>query len=156
MWPLGQTARAVADSGLDISLKIVTGRNERLKKSLEKNIWKVPTTTYGFTKDMPDLMRASDVLITKAGPGTIAEAMTASLPIILYAKLPGQEDGNVTFTVEEGAGVWAPTPNKTVQTLMEWVNHPEIRGKFVEACKRVAKPNSSRDIALEIGNKLGI
>jgi 1,2-diacylglycerol 3-beta-galactosyltransferase len=156
MGPLGQTARAVADSGLDISLKIVTGRNERLKKSLEKNIWKVPTTIYGFTKDMPDLMRASDVLITKAGPGTIAEAMTASLPIILYAKLPGQEDGNVTFTVEEGAGVWAPTPNKTVQTLMEWVNHPEIREKFVEACKRVAKPNSSRDIALEIGNKLGI
>jgi 1,2-diacylglycerol 3-beta-galactosyltransferase len=155
MGPLGQTARAVADSGLDISIKIVTGRNERLKQSLEKNFWKVPTTIYGFTKEMPDMMRAADVLVTKAGPGTIAEAMTASLPIILYAKLPGQEDGNVTFTVNEGAGVWAPTPQKTVHTLVEWVKHPEIREKFVENCKRVAKPFSSRDIALEIGNKLG-
>ena len=33
-----------------------------------------------------------------------------SLPIILYAKLPGQEDGNVDFVVSEGVGVWAPEP----------------------------------------------
>ena len=154
MGPLGQTARAVADSGLDIGLAIVTGRNERLKKSLEQHPWKIQTNIYGFTKDLPDMMRAADVLITKAGPGTIAEAMTAGLPIILYAKLPGQEDGNVTFTVEEGAGVWAPTPKKTVHTLVEWVNHPEIREQYVEACNRVARPNSSIEIAREIAKKL--
>ena len=155
MGPLGQTARAVADSGLDIGLAIVTGRNERLKHSLEQHAWEVPTIIYGFTKELPDMMRAADVLITKAGPGTIAEAMTASLPIILYSKLPGQEDGNVTFTVDEGAGVWAPTPKKTVHTLTEWVHHPEIRERFVESCKRVARPNSSIDIAHELAKKLG-
>lgn len=155
MGPLGQTARAVAESDLNIGLAIVTGRNERLKKSLEQKNWKVPTIIYGFTKELPDMMRAADVLITKAGPGTIAEAMTANLPIILYAKLPGQEDGNVTFTVDSGAGVWAPTPQKTVNTLQEWINHPEVREEVVQACKRVAKPNSSIDIAREIGKKLG-
>ena len=155
MGPLGQTARAVADSGLDIGLCIVAGRNERLKRSLEDHTWNIPTYIYGFTKELPDMMRAADVLITKAGPGTIAEAMTASLPIILYAKLPGQEDGNVTFTVEEGAGVWAPTAKKVVNTLQQWVEHPEIRETFVAACKRVAKPNSSIDIAREIAKKLG-
>ena len=155
MGPLGQTARAVADSGLDIGLAIVAGRNERLRKGLEEHTWQVPTHIYGFTKELPDMMRAADVLITKAGPGTIAEAMTASLPIILYAKLPGQEDGNVTFTVEEGAGVWAPTPQKTVHTLAEWIAHPEIREMYVESCKRVARPNSSLEIAREIGKKLG-
>ena len=49
-------------------------------------------------------MRAADIIVTKAGPGTIAEALNANLPIILYAKLPGQEDGNVTFVESEGAG----------------------------------------------------
>jgi 1,2-diacylglycerol 3-beta-galactosyltransferase len=156
MGPLGQTARAIADSGLDVALVVVAGRNERLKSSLEKSHWQVPTLIYGFTREMPDFMRAADVLVTKAGPGTIAEAFNAHLPIILFSKLPGQEDGNVTYTVEEGAGIWAPTPQRVVSALRSWVDNPAAREKVVEACRRVARPNSSIDIAREIGDKLGL
>jgi 1,2-diacylglycerol 3-beta-galactosyltransferase len=156
MGPLAQTARAINDSGLDVGLAIVAGRNERLKTSLEERQWVIPTFIYGFTRDLPDFMRAADVLVTKAGPGTIAESMNAQLPIILYAKLPGQEDGNVTFVVEEGAGVWAPTPGLVVETLAKWVNDKNERQKYVENCKRVARPRASRDIALAIGAHLGL
>jgi 1,2-diacylglycerol 3-beta-galactosyltransferase len=156
MGPLGQTARAISDSGLDLALVVVAGRNERLKTSLEKTRWQVPTLIYGFTREMPDFMRAADVLVTKAGPGTIAEAFNAHLPIILFAKLPGQEDGNVTYTVDEGAGIWAPTPQRVVSALRNWVNNPAAREKVVEACRLAARPNSSIDIAHEIGEKLGL
>ena len=156
MGPLGQTARAIAESGLDIALVVVAGRNERLKASLEKHRWQIPTLVYGFTREMPDFMRAADVLVTKAGPGTIAEAFNANLPIILYAKLPGQEDGNVTYTVDEGAGVWAPTPQRVVSALRRWVTDPTEREKVVDACRRAARPNSSIDIAHVIGQKLGL
>jgi 1,2-diacylglycerol 3-beta-galactosyltransferase len=156
MGPLGQTARAVAESGLDIAMVVVAGRNERLKASLEKHRWRIPTLVYGFTKEMPDFMRAADVLVTKAGPGTIAEAYNAHLPIILYAKLPGQEDGNVTYTVQEGAGIWAPTPQRVVSALRRWVTDPSEREKVVEACRRAARPNSSIDIAHVIGQRLGL
>ena len=37
-------------------------------------------------------LNAADFIVTKAGPGTIAEALNAHLPIILYSKLPGQDD----------------------------------------------------------------
>ena len=156
MGPLGQTARAISDSGLDVALVIVAGRNERLKSSLEKTPWQVPTLIYGFTREMPDFMRAADVLVTKAGPGTIAEAFNAHLPIILFSKLPGQEDGNVTYTVDEGAGIWAPTPQRVVSALRTWVNNPAEREKVVEACRHAARPNSSMDIAHVIGEKLGL
>ena len=156
MGPLGQTARAIADSGLDVALIIVAGRNERLKSSLEKTHWQVPTLIYGFTREMPDFMRAADVLVTKAGPGTIAEAFNAHLPIILFSKLPGQEDGNVTYTVDEGAGIWAPTPQRVVSALRNWVNNPSAREKVVEACRLAARPNSSMEIAHIIGEKLGL
>lgn len=154
MGPLAQTARAISDSGLDIALVIVAGRNERLKASLEKTHWQVPTLIYGFTKEMPDFMRAADVLVTKAGPGTIAEAYNAALPIILFAKLPGQEDGNVTYTVDQGAGIWAPSPQRVVSALRNWVENPAERDKVVEACRKVARPDSSIQIAHAIGEKL--
>ena len=156
MGPLGQTARAIDESGLDLALVVVAGRNARLKKSLDEHEWRVPTRIYGFTRDLPDFMRAADVLITKAGPGSIAESLNAHLPIILYAKLPGQEDGNVTYTVDEGAGVWAPTPQRVVSALRDWVTQPGAREKVVQACCHAARPNSSLDIAHAIGDKLGL
>jgi 1,2-diacylglycerol 3-beta-galactosyltransferase len=154
MGPLGKTARAIATSGLDVALAIVCGRNQRLKGHLEKLDWPVPVHIYGFTHDLPDFMRAADVLVTKAGPGTIAESLNANLPMILYARLPGQEDGNVTFVVEEKVGVWAPRPNQIVQTLMEWIQNPEIRLEYAENCRRAARPDAARQIALAIGETL--
>jgi 1,2-diacylglycerol 3-beta-galactosyltransferase len=154
MGPLGKTARAIATSGLDVALAIVCGRNQRLKEHLESLDWPVPVYIYGFTHELPDFMRAADVLVTKAGPGTIAESLNARLPMILYAKLPGQEDGNVTFVEEEKVGVWAPQPEQIVQTLTEWIQNPEIRLEYAENCRRAARPDAARQIARAIGETL--
>ena len=89
MGPLAKTAQAIDASGLDVGLVIVCGRNQRLKATLESCKWENPTLIYGFTRDMPDFMRASDFIVTKAGPGTIAEALNAQLPIILVFKAAG-------------------------------------------------------------------
>lgn len=156
MGPLGKTARAIAESGLDVAVVVVAGRNQRLKSSLEKHHWPVPTFIYGFTREMPDFMRAADVLVTKAGPGTIAEAFNAHVPIILYARLPGQEDGNVTYVRQSGAGVWASTPKRVVATLRDWVEHPAQREKAAEACRLASRPDASIAIARQIGQKLGL
>jgi 1,2-diacylglycerol 3-beta-galactosyltransferase len=155
MGPLGETARAVDESGLDLGLVIVCGRNEKLKAHLESESWENPTFIYGFTRDLPEFMRAADVIITKAGPGTIAEALNAHLPIILYAKLPGQEDGNVTYVESEGAGVWAPSSQLVVRALTRWICRPQERQAVIENAHRIARPDSAQRIAQEIGETLG-
>lgn len=156
MGPLGKTAIAVDDSNLNLSLVIVAGRNQKLKKNLESRQWNHPAIIYGFTQDMPDFMRAADFIVTKAGPGTIAEALNAHLPIILYSKLPGQEDGNVTFVLDEGAGVWAPTPVEVVGALKRWISRPKEHEAVIENCRRVALPHAAYDIAQTIGEMLEI
>jgi 1,2-diacylglycerol 3-beta-galactosyltransferase len=156
MGPLAETASAIDESGLDVNLVIITGRNAKLKADLEARNWDNPVHIYGFTQDMPALMGASDVLVTKAGPGTIAEALIASLPIILYSKLPGQEDGNVRFVETVGAGVWAPEPLQVVRTLTRWICRPHERLKVVENCRKAARPDASRRIARILGAQLGL
>lgn len=156
MGPLAKTAREIDASGLDVCLVIVCGRNQKLKASLESEKWENQTLIYGFTRDMPDFMRASDFIVTKAGPGTIAEALNAELPIILYSKLPGQEDGNVTFVEEEGAGVWAPTPMEVVRALTRWISRPVERQQVVENCRRAGRPEAAHTIATIIGETLGL
>ena len=147
MGPLAATAFAIDAARLPVQLVIVAGRNRELRQQLEQHPWRIPVHIYGFVTEMPDFMRASDVLISKAGPGTISEAFIAGLPVILYSKMPGQEDGNVEFVVSEGAGVWAPQPQLAVETLRTWLEKPETRFAAAANAIRLARPDASRRIA---------
>jgi len=156
MGPLRDTARAIAGAGLDLGLVIVAGRNQRLKAELEGLEWPVWTQVLGFTREMPDLMRAADVLVSKAGTSTVCEALNAGLPTVLYARLPGQEDGNAVHLVRSGAGTWAPTPERVTRALRRWIEQPETYRRAVAACRRAARPQAARTIARVIGTRLGL
>ena len=145
--PLEKAAHAISEACPSAALVIVTGRNQALKTRLEGYNWPIPTFVYGFVREMPDFMRAADFLVTKAGPGTISEALIAGLPMVIYSRLPGQEDGNVTYVVSEGAGVWAPRPEQIVLALQNWIKNPEERARVVEACQRLARPQAARQVA---------
>ena len=156
MGPLAAAAYAIDEAHLPLQLVIVAGRNRALQRQLEAHTWNIPVKVYGFTPQMPDFMRAADFLITKAGPGTISEAFIAGLPVILYSKMPGQEDGNVDFVVEEGAGVWAPKPHMVAETLVKWLRNPEIRDQVVANALRLATPTATRQIARVLVKKAGL
>ncbi|MEW6400342.1 MAG: glycosyltransferase [Chloroflexota bacterium] len=154
MGPLAKTARAIDESGLDVGLIVVAGRNERLKTYLENYKWENPTIVYGFTREMPEFMRAADILVTKAGAATITEGLNANIPIVMYAKLPGQEDGNVTFVEDAGVGVYAPEPHLVVRALTRWITRPREYEQIVENARRASRPDSARTIAHAIGERL--
>jgi len=156
MGPLAKTARIIDESGLDVAQIVIAGKNQRLKSYLESHQWENPTIVYGYTREMPNFMRAADVLVTKAGAATIAEGLNANIPILLYAKLAGQEDGNVTYVEEAGAGVFAPTPQLVVRTLTRWLCRPSEYKQIVENARRASRPDSARRIARAIGGELDL
>ncbi len=147
MGPLEKTALAISEARLPAALVVIAGRNQKLKERLQEKSWQIPTFIYGFVKEMPEFMRGADILVTKAGPGTICEALNAGLPMILYSRLPGQEDGNVSYVISENAGLWAPDPESIVEGLRTWLNEPEKRQYAVQACHRLARPQAARQIA---------
>lgn len=154
MGPIEETVHAVDQARLDLSMVIIAGRNEVLRNSLENADLQTDAIVYGFVDNMPELMNAADIILTKAGPGTISEAFTAGLPIILYSRMPGQEEGNVDYVVEKGAGVWAPYPEQVVTALRYWIDHPDERKKTARTSKKLARPDASRDIAQRIVSTL--
>jgi 1,2-diacylglycerol 3-beta-galactosyltransferase len=156
MGPLEKTARAINRARLPITLVIITGRNRQLKTKLEKQKWNIPVIIYGFVTEMPDMMGAADILVTKAGPGTISEAFIAGLPMILYSKMPGQEDGNVDYVTSNGAGLWAPEPDLVVDALRQWVDHPDQHQAAAVVCRQLARPNAARRIAQVLASFVGV
>lgn len=147
MGPLEEMAVALDESGLEVGVAVVCGRNQHLKERLEQRAWRIPAHIYGFVTQMPQFMQAADILVTKAGPGTISEAFIAGLPMILYSKMPGQEDGNVTYVHETGSGVWAPEPHEMVAAVRRWLEYPLEYARASEQCLALARPRAAREIA---------
>lgn len=155
MGPLFETTKAIVERGLRCQIAIVTGRNKAQKALLDEAVktWgqRQPIHVFGFVKNMPELMAASDMIVTKAGPGTIMEACIAGLPIILSDRVPGQEDGNIDFVVEHGIGVFAPKPDMVAATVQQWLAEGVARlDERGGRAKSLSNPEAVWQIAEEV------
>ncbi len=156
MGSLEKIAQSIVGAKLPATLVVVTGRNRDLKARLQSKKWSSPTFIYGFVNEMAEFMQAADILVTKAGPGTICEALNVGLPMVLYDRLPGQEDGNIPYVVSAGAGVWAPQPEDVVAAIRDWIQHPERYHQAAASCRRLARPDAAYQIAEILAAQVGI
>jgi len=142
-------------SGFNIQLIMVAGGDETLYQEMQNTTWHVPAKIYNFTKELPVMMLASDIVVTKAGGLVTSESLAASLPMILIDVLPGQEEGNALYIQENNAGVHAKKPIDILHTLTHWFENDGYGlRKFTENARKIGKPRSSLDIADLIVEKL--
>ena len=108
----------------------------------------------GFVTNMAEYMVAADILVSKAGPGTIAEAAALSLPIMLTSFLPGQEEGNVSFVENHNCGAFISDekPMEIAEKVGEWLcNHDQLTA-LSNAAKAAGNPNAAAEIVKFIGD----
>jgi 1,2-diacylglycerol 3-beta-galactosyltransferase len=143
------TTLALAKSGMPLTLIVVCGRNAPLQRRLEEIAPSLPTpiTALGFRDDVPELMRASDLLVTKAGPGAIAEASVSELPVVIYDYIPGQERGNLQYVRANGIGLVALTTPGVVKAVRRIVDNPALREQMCRRQAELAPRGASRHIA---------
>jgi 1,2-diacylglycerol 3-beta-galactosyltransferase len=152
---LMQTTLALAKSRLPMHMVVVCGRNDTLRTKLDElsKALPVPATVLGFTDKIPELMRAADLLVTKAGPGTLAEANAAQLPVVVYDYVPGQERGNVEFVRHNGIGeVAINSTAEVVRAVTRLLNNPGRMEHMRRNQELVAPKRSSRRIAALIAS----
>jgi 1,2-diacylglycerol 3-beta-galactosyltransferase len=140
-------ARAIAGSGLEVGLAVICGRNDRARRRLaglcDSDGRSIPVL--GFVDNMADWMRAADVVVTKAGPGTVSEALCSGLPMLLTWYIPGQERGNLEWVVNIGAGRYVPRPRELFDAIVE-LSAPGSQGL---AAMRAAVASAARPEATE-------
>jgi 1,2-diacylglycerol 3-beta-galactosyltransferase len=136
--PLRKYAAALARSPLDVQVLAVCGRNTALAERIREDNH-AGVHVFGFVDNMPELLLASDLLVTRAGPGMIAEGLACGCPLLLTGYLPGQESGNVKEIVDRGLGRFVPRPDDLVEAVTVWFGKPES--------ERLDDANRARDAA---------
>jgi 1,2-diacylglycerol 3-beta-galactosyltransferase len=146
--PLFCLVKAIVDSGVKAELAVITGRNDALRRDIASRSWSLLVHARGFVDNIHEWMLAADLLVTKAGPSTISEALVMGLPIVLSGALPGQERPNVDYVVENGAGVWAPTPHEAATAVYRLLKtETPLLAQMSERAQSLARPSAARRVA---------
>lgn len=116
---LSDVAQNIRASYPHAQLMIVTGKNTALRDELMARNLGTLTHVYGFVNNMEVLMAASDIIVTKAGPGTLMEALAMRRPVIVTAAVGVQEQGNIDFVLNHELGGFCPTSDRIVPAIAD-------------------------------------
>ncbi|OIO38644.1 MAG: hypothetical protein AUJ75_02535 [Candidatus Omnitrophica bacterium CG1_02_49_10] len=131
--------------GLAIQIVVLAGTNAKLLKWLRKKskFYKVKTVILEYTDSVAQLMDISDIIVTKPGGLTTAEALAKRLPMMIIDPIPGQEMKNTHFLLKEGVAVMARDKFEAGILLKELVNNRSKLGLMKNAASGNSKPDSA-------------
>jgi 1,2-diacylglycerol 3-beta-galactosyltransferase len=141
-------AHRLAEAGFPAQMAIIAGRNETLLRQLRAEPWPIPVIPLGFVEQMADWMAAADLLITKAGPGTIAEAACVGVPVLVTDFIPGQESGNVAWIEDTGAGAFARDLDRVAELVSTWLRPGDrTLARMSASAREAGRPEATMQIA---------
>jgi 1,2-diacylglycerol 3-beta-galactosyltransferase len=142
----------------DVAVVAICGRNRRLERRLGGLAARAGgrLTVQGFVHNMADWLRCADVVVTKAGPGTIAEAACCGTPLLLTSHVPGQERGNTEFVVGAGAGRYAPSVRALLAEIGRLRGDPAAVTAMRGASASLGRPTAAADIATWLSGLAGV
>lgn len=107
-----EAVRQVVQIERDLSLVAITGKNKKLKSKLEKISTNKDYKVIGWTDEIEKYIKAADVVISKPGGMTTTECAYMNTPIITVNPIPGQEEANAQYILENNLGFIAKSENE--------------------------------------------
>ena len=89
---------------MDFQIISVCGNNKTLKKKIDQLVLRKRIYNFGFVDNIDIIMDAADCIITKPGGLTTSESLAKRIPMILINPIPGQEERNMEFLLNNGLG----------------------------------------------------
>src|SRR5206468_1763301 len=103
-----------------------------------------------FAEPVDPAAARADLLVTKAGGLTLAEAMAAELPVLAYGSLPGQERRNERFAARAGIGLVARSYLELVHLLDRALGDLDLLERLRARIRRVRRPDATQRIVAAV------
>lgn len=150
--PLAELAGRLADLASQPQVVVVCGTNGRLRREVEA----LPAAregrvrVLGFSREIDVLLEGCDVVVTKAGGLTCAEALIKRTPLVIFRPTPGQEVRNAEFLERGHAAVMAESIEDVEAGVTRWLSDRTALEAARAACGRLAHPDAAQVIAAHV------
>jgi processive 1,2-diacylglycerol beta-glucosyltransferase len=134
----------------------ICGRNEELKKRLTRGAGRMKHDSavllkpFGYTKEMDELMSASDLVLGKPGGLTTSEALAKGLVFVIVNPIPGQEERNSDHLLEGGVAIRCNNLPTLPYKLDRLLGDPQRFQSMKTNALRMGHPNAAKEIVEDL------
>jgi processive 1,2-diacylglycerol beta-glucosyltransferase len=154
--PIQNLVSSAAEVRHPTQLLVICGHNRELKSRVDKLGAALPRNccvaikTFGYTREMDELMAASDMLLGKPGGLTTAEALSKGLVFVIVNPIPGQEERNADHLLEEGVAIRCNNLPALAYKIDHLLDEPLRFEAMSSKALALARPNAARDIVAKL------
>ena len=134
----------------DMQIIAIAGKNEKMKHAFDNIVSKYNRknniVVFEYTSQVPEFMSISDLVVTKPGGLTTTESLASELPMVIINPIPGQEEENAKFLVENGIAIWIKKEDNVQKILENLFLNPETLENMRQNTKKLAKLHSTQEI----------
>jgi processive 1,2-diacylglycerol beta-glucosyltransferase len=147
--PIKTVVRALDKADAAFQVAVVCGTNKKVYDSLKKisPSFRKKILLLGYCNNIDELMSASDVIVSKPGGVTVAEALCKGCAMIIVDPLPGQELNNVNYLTARAAAIKVDDPSKAGDAVKALCDDAAQLQRLSQAARAISKPNAAIDIA---------
>jgi processive 1,2-diacylglycerol beta-glucosyltransferase len=156
--PVEGVFESLLEAKTPMDLVVVCGRNAKLKTALSELTAPERHRVHilGFTAEMDQLMGCADIVVSKPGGLTTSEILARGLAMVIVNPIPGQEDCNSDYLLENGAAVKANHPSSLSRKLNLLLESPDRLSAMQAAARRIGTPRAAYDVARRSLDLIGI
>lgn len=132
-----------------MQLIVVAGRDVELARRIREATAGAPNPTRvtGYVDAIASLMAAADLVVTKAGGLTVSEALAVGVPMVIYAPIPGQEEGNAAFLRRHRAAEVALDPDDLESVVRFLLRQADRRDQMASIARSLGRPDAAEQAA---------
>lgn len=143
----GLTAAAQEIDRLDdVQLIAVCGSNKMLQKKLRGMEFHNTMHVLGFVKNMDEYMDAADIVVSKPGGLSTSEAIAKEKPLLLTDPMPGVENMNHAFLLNNSLAVHANEYQPLSEVILQMRSNPYKEKEMQAAQARWGKKDSAKSL----------
>ncbi len=136
----------------DFQLIVLAGKNAAALAALQQLAQRYPKRllAQGFTDQVERLMTCADFVITKPGGLTTSECLAMGLPMIVNAPIPGQEERNADFLLEQGVALKAFDRVTLEYRVRYLLGHPAKLADMRNKARALGRPDAARQVLARV------
>ena len=143
---LTETVKALDKINRCFQIIAVCGSSKEELKKLEATKFRHKVLKLGFTDMMNVVMDASDCIITKPGGLSVSESLSRGLPMMLVHPIPGHEERNLRFIVDNGAALEITDEFKADMAVKEFLSNTALRESLKNCATTIGKKNAAEKL----------
>jgi processive 1,2-diacylglycerol beta-glucosyltransferase len=139
-------AQRIMDLFAGLQLVVLCGSNRKLLSQLQDLDYPGRLLPLGFTDQVAELLALCDLLITKPGGLTTVECLAMGKPMLIYAPIPGQEEYNADYLLENRAAFKAPDASGLLWRIERLLREKDLLSELAANAAALGKPDAARKI----------